>query len=83
MKKVLVGFGCAWLMIAFPAWGADNTRSDLAQLVNSARHNDAIAVQQLIQRSLTLYNNARLWRNSSVPKALFGKNSTKPISNTV
>ncbi len=54
MKKVIVGLGCAWLMIISPVWGADNAQSDLAQLVNSARHNDAVAVEKLIQRSLIL-----------------------------
>ncbi|MDD2830103.1 MAG: YiiX/YebB-like N1pC/P60 family cysteine hydrolase [Sulfuricurvum sp.] len=54
MKKILVGFSCAWLMIVSPASSSDTTQADLAQLVNSARHNDAVAVEKLIQRSVLL-----------------------------
>lgn len=54
MKRIIVGISCALCIITAPVSGADRGQSDLAQLVNSARHNDAVAVEKLIQRSLTL-----------------------------
>lgn len=54
MKRIMIGISCALVMITVPAFSADHTQSDLAQVVDSARHNDAVAVEKLIQRSLTL-----------------------------
>ncbi len=54
MKKLLIGASCALMIITAPVFGADRTQSDLAHVVDSARHNDAVAVEKLIQRSLTL-----------------------------
>lgn len=54
MKRIMIGVSCALVIITAPAFSADRTQSDLAQLVNSARHNDAVAVVDLIHRSEAL-----------------------------
>ena len=54
MKRVVMGVSCALLIITAPVFGVDHTQSDLSHIVDSARHNDAVAVENLIQRSLIL-----------------------------
>lgn len=54
MKKLLIGASCALVILTTPAFSADRAQSDLVQIVESARHNDAVEVEKLIQRSLTL-----------------------------
>jgi uncharacterized protein YycO len=54
MKRIMIGISCALVILTAPAFSADRTQSDLAHVVDSARHNDAVAVKKLIQRSLVL-----------------------------
>ncbi|MFA6189775.1 MAG: YiiX/YebB-like N1pC/P60 family cysteine hydrolase [Sulfuricurvum sp.] len=55
MKKVFTSIIYTALIIVIPIVGADNhIQSDLAQIINTTRHNDAVAVETLIQRSLIL-----------------------------
>ena len=64
MKKLLIGASCALMIITAPVFGADRTQSDLAQIVDSARHNDAVAVEKLIQRSNPSPKNPYICRRS-------------------
>lgn len=41
-------------MVVLPVFGTEKEKMDLAQLVNTARHNDAVAVTDLIHRSEVL-----------------------------
>lgn len=54
MKKILIGLGCAWLILVSPLPGAQTGKEDLKQVVDTARHNDAVAVETLIRRSEAL-----------------------------
>jgi len=54
MKRIMIGISCALVILTAPVFGTDRGQSDLAQIVDSARHNDAVAVEKLIQRSLAL-----------------------------
>ena len=54
MKNIILKVSCVLLIITAPGFGTDKTQLDLTHIVNHSRSNDAIAVEKLIQRSLSL-----------------------------
>lgn len=54
MKRLGYALAGVWFMMVSPVLGAEKNNGDLAHLVNTARQNDAIAVEDLIRRSLDL-----------------------------